>query len=440
MKLVPVNALHLSGTAGVSPAVSAKREQVTFFVSEARLTALQRAGRPRSQEKAELISRLVTIFTLTIGCGPLAVSQKAFDLAAFDRARVLKAANQYMKETPITITASKSPRSAGGVHDFFSEGDYWWPDPNNPDGPYMQRDGMTNPDNFTDHRRYLMRLSVQVPALAAAWKITRDRRYAQHAARHLRAWFIDEQTRMNPSLQFAQAIKGRVTGRGIGIIDTIHLVEVAQAVRVIEKSGALSSDDQKAIKQWFADYLSWMTTHKYGIDEREAKNNHGTCWVMQVAAFAGLTGNEELLAYCRNRFKTVLVPNQIAADGSFPEELRRTKPYAYSLFNLEAMGTICRLLSTHENNLWKFGTADGRSVSKAMEFMVPFVRDKKSWPRPKDVMYHEDWPMRQSSLLFAGAALNRPDYIELWKKLPADSDVEEVVRNFFIRQPVLWMN
>ncbi len=353
---------------------------------------------------------------------------------------MLKAANEYLKEEPITITASTSPRSAGGLHDFFSEGDYWWPDPNNPDGPYIQRDGMTNPDNFTDHRRYLMRLSVQVPALVAAWKLTKDKRYATHAAKHLRAWFIDERTRMNPNLQYAQAIKGRVTGRGIGIIDTIHLVEVAQAIKVMEKSGALSVNDQSGIKQWFADYLVWMTTHKYGIDEREAKNNHGTCWVMQVAAFAGLTGNQELLAYCRNRFKTVLVPNQIAADGSFPEELRRTKPYGYSLFNLDAMATICQLLSTPEDNLWKFATSDGRSVSKAMEFMVPFVRDKKSWPKAKDVMYDEEWPMRHSSLLFAGMALHRPDYIDLWKTLPADSTVEEVVRNFFIRQPVLWVN
>src|SRR6266540_4512204 len=144
--------------------------------------------------------------------------QTPFDVAAFDRARVLKAANQYLKEAPITITASTSPRSAGGPHDFFSEGDYWWPDPNNPDGPYVQRDGMSNPDNFTNHRRYLMRLSVQLPALVAAWKLTRNTRYAKHAALHLRAWFIDERTRMNPNLQYAQAIHGRFTGRGIGII------------------------------------------------------------------------------------------------------------------------------------------------------------------------------------------------------------------------------
>jgi hypothetical protein len=405
------------------------------------LLPLQLAKHSRFEIVFNLGRMLLAVFAwVGSACFPISAQPGDFDVARFDRARVLRAADQYMKEAPITITASTSPRSAGGLHDFFSEGDYWWPDPNNPDGPYIQRDGMTNPDNFTDHRRYLMRLSVQVPALAAAWNLTKDKRYAQHAAQHLRAWFIHEPTRMNPNLQYAQAIKGRVTGRGIGIIDTIHLVEVGQAIRVMEKSNALSENDRKGIKQWFADYLRWMTTHKYGIDEREAKNNHGTCWVMQVAAFAGLTGNQDLLAYCRTRFKTVLVPNQIAADGSFPEELRRTKPYAYSLFNLEAMATICQLLSTPKDDLWKFATSDGRSVSKAMEFMVPFVRDKKAWPRAKDVMYDDEWPMRQNSLLFAGVALHRPDYIDLWKKLPADSSVEEVVRNFFIRQPVLWLN
>src|SRR5215213_5966204 len=110
-----------------------------------------------------------------------AVGQPAFDVAAFERKRVIKAANQYLGEKPLTITASSSPRSAGGKHDFFSEGDYWWQNPENPNGPYIQRDGLSNPDNFTDHRRYMMRLSVQVPALVAAWKLTKNKAYANHA-------------------------------------------------------------------------------------------------------------------------------------------------------------------------------------------------------------------------------------------------------------------
>jgi hypothetical protein len=292
---------------------------------------------------------------------------------------------------------------------------------------------MTNPDNFVEHRKALMRLSVEAPALAAAWKITHDRRYADQAALHLRAWFVEEPTRMNPNLQYAQAIHGRFTGRGTGIIDTIHLVEVARAIEVLQP--VLAKRDVTGIKKWFADYTAWMMTHPYGIAERDATNNHGTCWVMQVAAFAHLTGDEKILQYAKDRFKTVLLPNQEAAGGSFPQEMRRTKPYGYSLFNLEAFSTIAQIL-----DLWKFELPDGRGLKKAVAFMAPFIRDKSKWPLKPDVMYDDQWPMRQSSLLFAGLALDNAAYIDLWKTLPADSTVDEVIRNFFIRQPVLWVN
>ena len=369
----------------------------------------------------------------------LAKADAKFDVAAFDKTRVLRDAGGYLKDKPQTVTAAHSPRSTGGQHDFFSEGDYWWPDPKNAEGPYIQKDGMTNPDNFVEHRKSLMKLSVQMPALAAAWKLSKERKYADHAAAHLRAWFVDEATRMNPNLQFAQAIHGRSTGRGTGVIDTIHLVEVARAVPVVAESGALSKSDTATVKEWFADYAEWMTTSKNGMEERDAKNNHGTCWLLQVAAFASLTGNSELMKYCAERYKTVIVPGQIEPDGSQPLELKRTKPYGYCLFNLEALTTLCQIVSGAGHDLWKFEASDGRSVRKAIEYMYPYIKDKKSWPKPPDVMYFEYWPMRQEALLFGGLAYGRSDYLDLWKKLPADSNVDEVIRNYFIRQPVLWV-
>jgi hypothetical protein len=361
------------------------------------------------------------------------------DIRQIERVRVLKAAEGFLGAKPVTVTASQSSRSAGGNHDFFSEGDYWWPDPQNPNGPYVQRDGMTNPDNFVAHRQALMRLSVIVPALASAWILTRERRYATDALRHARAWFTDEATLMNPRLEYAQAIKGRFTGRGIGIIDTIHLVEVVRALSILEKGGVVVANDANGFRRWFSEYLDWMTTHQYGKDERDAKNNHGTCWVMQVAEFARYVGRADLTAFCRDRFKTVLLPNQLAEDGSFPLELRRTKPYGYCLFNLDALATVCQILTTRHDDLWRFELPDGRGMRKAMGFMFPFIADKSRWPHPPDVMYFDQWPMRQVSLLFAGLALNERSYLDLWQKLKSDSDVEEVVRNFPVRQPLLWL-
>lgn len=187
-----------------------------------------------------------------------------FDIATLDRARVLADARRYLATKPATVTASRSPPSAGGPNDFFSEGDYWWPDPKNPDGPYTRRDGMTNPANFVDHRNAMKRLSVEAPALGAAWQLTKQRRYADHAAAHLRAWFLDPGTRMTPHLQYAQAIKGRSTGRGTGIIDTIHLVEVARAVPVIAAAGALRADELAGVRRWFTGYSGWLCTSKNG--------------------------------------------------------------------------------------------------------------------------------------------------------------------------------
>lgn len=386
------------------------------------------------------MTRRTFLDSCSLALGPVSLRAAGkLDVAALDRARVLGDAKKYLGKAPATITAAQCPRSAGGVHDFFSEGDYWWPDPKKPGGAYIRRDGLTNPDNFVAHRNLLMRLSVELPALASAWKLTRERRYGDHAGKHLKAWFADAATRMNPNLRYAQAIHGRSTGRGTGIIDTIHLVEVARAVPVIAESGALSKSDLAAVKQWFADYAGWMSTSANGIEERDAKNNHGTCWLMQVAAFGQLTGNRELLADAARRFQTVIVPGQIAPDGSLPLEMGRTKPYGYCLFNLEALATLCQIVSEEGPDLWKFETADGRGMRKAIEYMFPYIADKKSWKQPADVMYFEYWPMRQEALLFSGLAYDRQDYLDVWRKLPAHSDVEEVVRNYFIRQPVLWI-
>jgi hypothetical protein len=357
-----------------------------------------------------------------------------------ERARVLAAADRYLQGAPATVTSTRAERSAGGRHDFFSEGDYWWPDPKNPGGPYVRRDGESNPDNFAEHRRALIHLSVEVPALTAAWTLTADARYAAQARRHLRAWFVDGDTRMNPSLTYSQAIHGVTIGRGTGIIDTIHLVEVARAIEILRRGGALSEAEFAPIRRWFADYTGWLTHSANGIEERDAKNNHGTCWVMQVAAFASLTGDREALDMCRVRFKTILLPQQMAADGSFPLELERTKPYGYSLFNLDAMATTAQILSTGAENLWTFELPDGRGMRRALAFMAPFIADKARWRHPRDVQYDDEWPMRHAALLFGGLALDKPDYIALWSRLKPDSQVEEVVRNFFIRQPTIWLD
>jgi hypothetical protein len=360
------------------------------------------------------------------------------ELVRIERGRVLAGADRYLGVAIVTVTATRAERSAGGPHDFFSEGDYWWPDPQHPDGPYVRRDGQTNPNNFVAHRNAMRALSQIVPALVAAYEITGDEKYAKRAVEHLRAWFVDTATRMSPHLLYGQAIKGVSTGRGTGIIDTIHLVEVAQAACVLGQRGYVNAETLAALKSWFAQYLEWMTTHPYGIDERDADNNHSAAWALQVAAFARFTGDTTQLRSTREFFKDKLLA-QMAADGSFPRELARTKPYGYSLFQLDVMGMTATILSTPAENLWTYATPDGRSMKKAVAFMYPYIENKKSWPKPPDVMFDEQWPIRHPALFFGGQALREPRYVALWTTLNADPIVDEVIRNYPVRQPLLWL-
>jgi hypothetical protein len=379
---------------------------------------------------------------LLIPTPPVSLSppRPALDVVAIDQARILKAATAALALEPVTITKFRAPLSAGGPNDFYSNGDYWWPDPTKTNGlPYLQRDGQSNPNNFSAHRLAVRDLRDAVAALGAAYRITGDDRFAAKGAVLLRVFFLDPTTRMNPHLQFAQAIPGVSPGRGIGIIDALHLAEVPPAIAAMQKSPAFPPEVLAGLKQWFGELANWMTTSKNGRDEAATKNNHAVAFFLQLAVYADFTGDAAKLAECRRQFKEVFLPNQMAADGSFPAELKRTKPYGYSIFQLDNVVTLAQVLSTPPDNLWAFTLPDGRSLRRAMAYLYPFLADKSQWPLKPDVQAWEAWPARQPSLLFAGLACNEPKYLDLWKKLPPDPTDAEVRRNIAITQPVLWL-
>jgi hypothetical protein len=342
----------------------------------------------------------------------------------------------------VHITEARTSQSPGSAHDYYSNGDYWWPNPNTPDGlPYVRRDGESNPDNFHEHRILLRRMRTLVAYLTTAYRITGEQRYASKAVQLLDAFFLNENTRMNPHLLYAQAIPGVCNGRGIGVIDTLHLIDVAAAVHVL-KSEDTSLPDQEVLHKvtvWFADYLQWMNEHTQGVEERNEPNNHGICWFVQAAAFAKLTGHHAMLDWCREAYKSRLLVEQMNVDGSFPRELSRTKPYAYSLFTLDNFVTLTHILSTPEDNLWEFQLSDGRGVRKGIHFLLPYLENKQMWPYGADVEYDEDWPVAMSFLLFGGLAYGSEKLLALWRTLDQNPQQAEVRRNMAIRQPLLWL-
>jgi hypothetical protein len=359
-------------------------------------------------------------------------------VAKTDRQRIIAAATKAVEQSPVTITSFPTTRSAGGLHDFFSQADYFWPNPKDPNGPYINRDGQSNPENFDEHRKVMVAFSIQMPALTAAWLLTNDHRYAQKACDHLRAWFVAAATRMNTNLQYAQAVQGVSTGRSYGIIDTLHLVEVARAASFL-MDGMLGARDGAAVKAWFESYLDWLSKSDPGMKERDATNNHAFCWALQVSEFARLAGDEAARKEVYRRYREILLPNQMAVDGSFPLELARTKPYSYSIFNFDVLAGLCQSLKGLAPDPFSFHFADGRGLCKAAEFIYPYLKDKSTWKWSKDVEHFDALPVRSPGLLFAGIACHGQNYIELWKALNPDPTDKEIIRNYPIRQPLLWL-
>jgi hypothetical protein len=357
-----------------------------------------------------------------------------------EKSRVIPLAESFLNEKPITVTSHTSIRSAGDIHDYYSEGTYWWPNPDDIDGPYIRKDGVNNPDNFDHHRQAISRLSLIVSSLSSAYLLTGDEKYAKSATKHLKAWFVDSETLMNPNMLYAQAIKGVNTGRGIGIIDAIPFIEVTKSVEVLAKTSFLSKSDNTKIHAWFRNFMLWLNSHQYGIDEMNAKNNHGTWWHAQVAAYACFVGDKSMLEKCKNHYINNLLPTQMANNGSLPLELERTKPYSYSLFCLDGFATLTYLLTDKNFDAWNYKLLDGRGMRLAVNFMKPFVVDKNKWTFPPDILFWDEQPGRRPFMIFAALIQNEIDWITIWQKSNPSFPSDESLRNMPVKNPVLWIH
>lgn len=376
----------------------------------------------------------------SLGAGQTNLSTIVADM---DRARILRSADKALHLKPPAITDHVATNSAGGAHDFFSQADYAWPNPTNKNGlPYVGRDGESNPDVFSDHRLAMRDMKDAVAALAAAYVITGEEKYPRKANDFLKVFFLDPKTRMNPHLQYAQAVLGLHTGEPYGVIDTLHLTELAVAIPFLEHSPAFDRTVDSGVRQWFNDYIHWMMTSTNGIKEMNNPNNHSMTYFLQLAAFSKFTGDTNTFQFCQARFKNVLLPGQMTNNGSFPRELKRTKPYGYSIFQADNVAALCVLLSTTNEDFWKIQLPDGRTPKDAMDFIYPYLADKDKWladGRGKDVMHWDDWPVRQPCLLFAYAEFGDEKFLDLWRKLNADPTDLEVRRNVAVTQPLLWI-
>ncbi len=321
---------------------------------------------------------------------------------------------------PFSVVEKTNIPPSGDKHDYMSIGPYFWPDPGSSNGlPYIRHDGKRNPANRTSDRRSLGSLIGNVETLAYAWYFTGDEKYAQKAAQLLRAWFLDPATRMNPNFEFAQAVPGVNSGRGTGLIEMAGMTSLVDAVGLLAGSKAWIDSDQSGMQQWFTEFVRWMQQSKNGQAEAAAKNNHGTYYDLELAAFSLFIGRSELASNLLHAVPEKRITRQIQPDGRQPLELARTNAWGYSVMNLRGLMSLAQLGDKVGMSLWDYETSDGRSIRKALDCLIAFATGDREWPSGRS-----DEPSLRSlatPLRLAALKYSDPKYKELLSKLrPTD--------------------
>ena len=378
------------------------------------LEAAVAAGADRLADRA--LPRVFLIDAKALAQTRLRVADDDKDLAPAV-AKLRDEADRALAADPFSVMEKMTVPPSGDKHDYMSVGPYWWPDPDKPDGkPYIRRDGQVNPERHQFDNALMSEMGAAVDTLALAYYLTGHEPYAQHAAKLLRAWFLDEATRMNPHLEYGQAIPGRCDGRGIGIIDTTRLVRLVDAVGMLAGSPAWTATDQEVLEAWFGEYLRWMLQSKYGRDESRTRNNHGTWYDVQVASFALFARRDDVAQKVLGEVPARRIATQIEPDGSQPHELARTRSFDYSTMNLRGMFELAALGRCVGVDLWNFQTDDGRGVRKALDWLIPYAAGEKAWQHKQIT---ELRPGRLFPLLRAAAvAYREPRYERLIAELP----------------------
>lgn len=370
------------------------------------------------------------------------------DVAAIDHDRILAKATNAMGEARavMPITSAQAKRSPGTANDYYSEPEEYFPAKDaTSDAPWVRRVNEVNTKAFTNHRGLVYNMGDAVAALTAAFVVTGESRYAARAAEHLRAWFVAPETRMTPSLQFAQRIPGTPAGRPEGVIETVPLAEAARSVRFLVVSDALTTAELTAIRKWFTDYATWMNESRMGGLARDMKDQHGSSWLFQSAAYAdanvtGLTSDDTTLSALRHRFRSATLRAEMNGTGIFPHVVSSPNPYRDCLFNLDLLCLACELMTTRFDNPWEFELQDGPGLRAAIAYHYPAIANRAVWSYPADLAHFKDLPGRRISLLLAGRAYRHPEYVDLWKALQPlpENGPTAVLRTFPVTQPLLW--
>jgi hypothetical protein len=228
---------------------------------------------------------------------------------------------------------------------------------------------------------------------------------------------------MNPNLEYGQCVPGEKTGRYSGIIDTVALIPIVDAVTMLNGSQSWTQEDSDGLKKWFSDYVDWLQQSKFGQKEAATTNNHSVWYDAQVACFAYYTGRLDVTKSVLDQVAEKRIKTQIQTDGSMPKELSRTRSMDYTMYNLEAFTTLAQVGLVTGVDLWNQTTDDGKSIQLAYSYLYPSLVDNNNWQYENIVQ--ENSNSFAPYLAMAAKAFHKKDYADMASKMVLSKDVRE---------------
>ena len=322
------------------------------------------------------------------------VSKKAVDA-------LVKKADEVLSKPTLKMTDKKIHAPSGNIHDYMTMGLYWWPNPNTPDGlPYINKDGIVNPDSHDGISLSSVSSNIHTVALAAFYCEQKRAEYGEYAERQLYDWFINPETYMAPNARFAQAIPGICEGRSTGLVDFARSYALFDGIGIFEELGLLKPETVEGVRAWFVEFTNWMLTHENGIGMGNGNNNIGVWHDVQILAMAMFTKREALARnVCIGGYRRRVL-SMIMKDGSQPSELKRTKAIGYSFYALDALMMLSAMAERIGYDYWKIDERRGECVlASAVEFVYPFVLNPESCPYPD--LHHGKYGVRLKKALLS---------------------------------------
>lgn len=290
-------------------------------------------------------------------------------------------ADRFAAAEPVSVI--RKPRClSGDVHNYESLASYRHPVPGQPDAEYEYVDGVFNPECDIFNRTQLFDLGRNLQVLSKAYALSGEKRYADAAVKQLDTWFLDRDTYMYPNFEHSQIIinkpgNTRNYGEPGGIIDVLIFGDVLESIRLLDSCRAIPCRTMKGLKAWFSAFEDWMVESDWGLKEGLAVNNHSLAMDVCVLNFARFTGNEDHAKWVMDGFTEKRLLHQIQPDGTQPQELARTRPIHYSIYNLEHIVDYCFILQSMGIPYYN---EHRELIDAAFKVLTPYVGHLEDFP------------------------------------------------------------